>query len=749
MFLTARAKTKQKASNGPSREIIGIILIVVSLMLGYCVIVPQQSGAFGTALARIFGLLFGGTAFLFPVLLAWLGYVHLKAELKLHLRMDTIWSLLMLVCAASFMSLVGINFFQSNYGGWFGLHLSPVFRRLFGLNLSLVITAGIFIYTASLFFRISLRELFSGLWQNLVSDYEHWQAARRDLKPEAPQPPKIRERKPEQKTLDLPETRQAKPEIRPEIKNEPPRIVSPKSLNQPISVKPKPADSKAQVSAPAGTGVPAGYQLPPLDLLNFTKQGKSDGHADHLAKAELLTKTLADFDITARVIEIIPGPVVTRYDLELAPGIKVQAVTNISENLSLVMRTPSIRVVAVPEKSAVGIEVPNTNSSIVGLRDILSGPEFQNKHSRLALGLGKTTDGMPSVADLMPMPHLLIAGATGSGKSVGIHSIILSILYKARPDEVKFMLIDPKRLEMPTYRGLPHLYNPRVSYDKVDIITQPKDAADSLKKLTRVMEKRYEKFAKEAVRNIEGYNEKMAERGLPKEFYIVVIIDELADLMSVASKDIEDSIQRLAQMARAVGIHLILATQRPSVDVITGVIKANFPARIAFQTTSKVDSRVVLDIVGAEALLGRGDMLFLPPGESRPSRLQGAFVSVKEAEKVVKFILGQGVTPYYEDLFARPAGESKEFNIDDPDAKQEMADLVRALTLVQERKRVSQDLLKALFGSSAKATNVLSLLETKGFIHKPEGTNRWTIYFDKIDEYVKTYGPVVGVDDEM
>jgi S-DNA-T family DNA segregation ATPase FtsK/SpoIIIE len=310
------------------------------------------------------------------------------------------------------------------------------------------------------------------------------------------------------------------------------------------------------------------------------------------------------------------------------------------------------------------------------------------------------------------------------------------------------MLIDPKRLELPTYRGLPHLYDPRVSCDKVDIITQPKDAADSLKKLTRVMEKRYEKFAKESVRNIEGYNEKMAERGLPKEFYIVVIIDELADLMSVASRDVEDSIQRLAQMARAVGIHLILATQRPSVDVITGVIKANFSARIAFQTTSKVDSRVVLDIIGAEALLGRGDMLFLPPGDARPSRLQGAFVSVKEAEKVVKFILDQDVPPYYEDLFARPAGEAKEFDIDDPDAKEEMADLVRALALVQERKRVSQDLLKALFGSSAKATNVLSLLETKGFIHKPEGTNRWAIYFDKIDEYLKINGPLAGISNE-
>jgi len=247
------------------------------------------------------------------------------------------------------------------------------------------------------------------------------------------------------------------------------------------------------------------------------------------------------------------------------------------------------------------------------------------------------------------------------------------------------------------------------------------------------MEARYEKFAKAAVRNIEGYNEKMAAQGLPKEFYILVVIDELADLMLIATKEVEDSIQRLAQMARAVGIHLILATQRPSVDVITGVIKANFPARIAFQTTSKVDSRVILDSIGADALLGRGDMLFLPSGESKPIRLQGAFVSTKEAERVVDFIKKQNVPACYENL-AAPAQADGGFSGSEENAQE----LLSALKLVQERKRVSQDLLKAHFGSSARATNLLSILETKGFIHKPEGTNRWTIYFDKINEYVNS-----------
>ncbi len=488
------------------------------------------------------------------------------------------------------------------------------------------------------------------------------------------------------------------------------------------------------------TVMPFEYKLPSVDFLSDDKAHHSSEQdkEEHLANAGLLTKILKDFNIEAKVKEIIPGPVVTRYDIELAPGIKIQSVVALGENIALSMKAPSIRVVPIPEKSAVGVEVPNSESSLVGLKGILQSHDFQSSKSLLTLALGKTTDGIAYVTDLAPMPHLLIAGATGSGKSVGIHSIILSVLYKARPDEVKFMLIDPKRLEMPVYRGLPHIYDPRVPADKADIITQPKEAAESLKKLVKVMEARYEKFAREAVRNIEGYNEKMEARGLQKEFYIMVIIDELADLILIATKEVEDSIQRLAQMARAVGIHLILATQRPSVDVITGVIKANFPARIAFQTTSKVDSRVILDSIGADALLGRGDMLFLPSGESRPIRLQGAFVSTKEAELVVDFIKKQNVPAQYEYLSV--AAKESDNAAGSAENTQE---LISALKLVQERKRVSQDLLKAHFGSSARATNLLSILEMKGFIHKPEGTNRWTIYFDKINDYLSTsQGPL-------
>lgn len=736
-------RVKAKKKSGHSKEIQGLLLLLAGLLLGYCLVIPDQTGMVGQAVARFFGVFCGQAAFVIPLLLFWWGWKLMRGGEDLHVRLDAIWSVTLLLGASVFFSILGTLFFDGvNYGGWTGKKLNPFFHRLFGDYLALGLTAGLVLYVVSQLLRVSLRQLAATGWTKLIDDFKDWQKARETLRRSAPSKPKPQPKHPE------PGARPAKPEIKEPLKPEPriePKIVTPPAPKPSIfsvkkEKKAEPAPVQAAVQAP-GAPAPIRYTLPPIDLLADEKDALVEStREEHLANAELLTKTLADFNITAKVLAIIPGPVVTRYDIELAPGIKLQAVTALSENISLAMRTPSVRIVPVPEKSAVGIEVPNSKTKIVGLKNIIAGPEFTGEKSLMTIAMGRTTDGQAYVADLAPMPHLLIAGATGSGKSVCIHSVILSFLYKARPDEVKLLLIDPKRLELPIYKGLPHLYDPRVPADKVDIITQPKEASDSLKKLVKVMEKRYEKFARMTVRNIEGYNEKMAETGGQKEFYIVVIIDELADLMLISSKDVEDSIQRLAQMARAVGIHLILATQRPSVDVITGVIKANFPSRIAFQTTSQVDSRVILDTIGADELLGRGDMLFLPPGQSRPARLQGAFVSVKEAEKVVDFILKQDVKPQYEDLFIKAAGSGESFDGDE----ETNTELVRALRLIQERKRISQDLLKAHFGSSARATNILSLLETKGFIHKPEGTNRWSIYFDKIEDYLRDAGPAQG-----
>lgn len=378
------------------------------------------------------------------------------------------------------------------------------------------------------------------------------------------------------------------------------------------------------------------YKLPPLELLDTPLEMKMTHREEDLKeRALLLEKTLSNFDIRAKVVQISPGPVITRYEIEPAPGVKVNRIINLSSDIALAMKSGNVRILApIPDKAAIGIEIPNRKVSAVGLKEILMTDEFRKASSKLSIGLGKTVAGFPYIADLSCMPHLLIAGATGSGKSICLKVIITSILYKAKPDEVKFVLIDPKRLEMLFYDNIPHLCVP--------VICRSNQTSSILQNLIRVMEERYEKFAKKMVRDIESYNKLMANQsisgGKDKECYLVVIIDELADLMMVASREVEEAIIRLSQMGRAVGIHLILATQRPSVDVITGVIKANLPSRIAFQVLSKTDSRVILDVNGAEDLLGKGDLLFLPSGASKPVRLQGAFVSERESRKIVEFI---------------------------------------------------------------------------------------------------------------
>ena len=713
-------KTKNKKINNANRnrEVAALFFALAAFVCAYAVVLPDKSGILGKAFSNIMFQMFGTATFILPFLLLWFFIVHVSKVLQLRERMDFIWSVACMVSGSVLFSFSGILFEITAYGGWIGEQLFPFFEKLFGMWLGFSVALIIFIYAITRLFRISISSTVYGFFLSFKKDTEKAKQEKPkpnvlERKPEPPVIPKIEE--PEYKTAE-----QIKPNIVSKKDNE-------EKLKKEKIEKEKNKKNEAKIDSQAFD-----YNLPQTNILKEDPATSFETNKEQLLeRAELLRNTLADFDIIAEVKDIIPGPVVTRYDLVLAPGIKIQAVSNIIDNISLTMRTSSIRVVPIPEKAAVGIEVPNPESVIVGLRGILESRSFENSKSLLSLALGKTTDGEGYVANLASMPHLLIAGATGSGKSVGIHTIILSILYKARPDEVKFMLIDPKRVEMPIYKDIPHLYNPSASAADADIITNPREAAASLKKLVNVMDERYTKFAKEMVRNIEDYNNKMTETGGAKEFYIIVIIDELADLMLVAQKEIEDSIQRLAQMARAVGIHLILATQRPSVNVITGVIKANFPARLSFQTTSKIDSRVILDTLGAEDLIGKGDMLFLPPGEARPVRLQGAYVSLKEADKIISFINEQEFPRIYEPIAVEVQAEQF-----DASEEKNLKDLIPALMLINERKRISQDLLKANFGSSARATNILSILEMKGFITKPEGTNKWHINYDKINDYL-------------
>ena len=453
------------------------------------------------------------------------------------------------------------------------------------------------------------------------------------------------------------------------------------------------------------------YELPSLQLLAKPASGKGSDSLDYKAVARKLEATLESFGVRAKVLEVVRGPAVTRYEIQPDVGVKVSRIVSLTDDIALALAAKDIRMEApIPGKSAIGIEVPNTEVSVVTMREVMESPAFQDAASKLSITLGRDISGQPIVGNLARMPHLLVAGATGSGKSVCINGIITSVLYKAKPDEVKFLMIDPKMVELNVYNGIPHLLAP--------VVTDPKRASLALKKVVVEMEKRYELFSKSGTRNIEGYNSMLVETqtGAPLP-YIVVIVDELADLMMVAANDVEDAICRLAQMARAAGIHLIIATQRPSVDVITGVIKANIPSRIAFGVSSQVDSRTILDSAGAEKLLGRGDMLYLPMGASKPVRVQGAFLSDQEVEAVVGFVRTQGQAEYVEDMVPQVEDKQEETET----FEDELYD--QAVQIILEAKQASVSLLqRRMRVGYTRAARLIDTMEARGIVGPYEGS---------------------------
>ncbi|WP_128894353.1 DNA translocase FtsK [Longirhabdus pacifica] len=457
------------------------------------------------------------------------------------------------------------------------------------------------------------------------------------------------------------------------------------------------------------------YKMPSIDLLNQLQNTARGNSLNYKANARKLEATFESFGVRAKVLEVVRGPSVTRYEIQPDIGVKVSKIVSLTDDIALALAAKGIRMEApIPGKSAIGIEVPNSEVSIVTMREVMETNEFQKSDAKLSIAFGRDISGQPIIANLAKMPHLLVAGATGSGKSVCINGIITSILYKAKPEEVRLLMVDPKMVELNMYNGIPHLLAP--------VVTDPKKASLALRKVVKEMEKRYEQFSKSGTRNIEGYNahvkkvgEETGEKPLP---YIVVIVDELADLMMVAANDVEDAICRLAQMARAAGIHLIIATQRPSVDVITGVIKANIPSRIAFGVSSQVDSRTILDSIGAEKLLGRGDMLFLPVGASKPIRVQGAFLSDEEVEKVVHFVLEQGKADYE---------ETSEFHITEvkQEEKEEFEDELfdQAVRIVLEAKQASVSLLqRRMRVGYTRAARLIDSMENRGIVGPYEGS---------------------------
>jgi DNA segregation ATPase FtsK/SpoIIIE, S-DNA-T family len=426
------------------------------------------------------------------------------------------------------------------------------------------------------------------------------------------------------------------PAIAPDEPIEPPRLV--------VKEPPKPKGSLVekglawQETFDFGKGGARAFQLPPVGLLQAAPASELKRTREELeTNAQTLKKKLEDFGVGGHIVQASPGPVITSYEFEPAAGVKVSQVVNLSDDLALAMKAAAVRIIGpIPGRGTVAVEVPNPETLTVYLREILVSPEFVESKGKLPLALGKDTTGNPVVSDLTAMPHLLIAGSTGSGKSVGLNTMICSLLYKATPADVRFLLIDPKRLELGIYEQIPHLLAP--------VVTDAKEASARLKWIVGKMDERYKQLQAKAVRNIEGYNKEVPpEEKLP---YWVVVVDELADLMMVSAGEVQNSLVRLAQIARAVGIHLIVATQRPSVDVVTGLIKANFPTRIAFQVASKVDSRTVLDANGAEQLLGRGDMIFVPPGASRQMRVHGCWVADNEVKAICEFLRKQGSAVY-------------------------------------------------------------------------------------------------------
>jgi S-DNA-T family DNA segregation ATPase FtsK/SpoIIIE len=464
------------------------------------------------------------------------------------------------------------------------------------------------------------------------------------------------------------------------------------------------------------------YGLPPLDFLNEAPPHSEQADTELLGLATRLAEKCKEFNVTGQIKHICPGPVVTTYEFKPDPGVKYSRVVSLVDDLCLALKAESVRIDRMPGKPHVGIEVPNPRRETIFLREVIESRPFRESSSKLTIALGKTIDGLNYVADLAKMPHLLIAGTTGSGKSVGVNALIVSILYRARPDEVKFILIDPKRLELGLYEDIPHLATP--------IIVDPKLASRSLKWAVAEMERRYRDLAGWGVRNIDGYNTEIMRRNLIKEYddkgepwkplpYIVIIIDELADLMMTSGREVEESITRLAQMARAVGIHLVLATQRPSVDVITGLIKANFPSRISFRVSSKVDSRTIIDTNGAEQLLGRGDMLFLPPGTSRLIRVHGAFIEEKEISRIVAHIKAQGPPAYDESI---TQSDEEALGLEATEGEHDEL-FEEALRICVEMKRASTSVLqRRLRIGYGRAAAILDIMEREGLIGQADGS---------------------------
>jgi S-DNA-T family DNA segregation ATPase FtsK/SpoIIIE len=685
-------------------------------------------GVVGSYAADLFFQAWGLSAFLFPIFLGVYAFYWLASWPVKHFWTRFFGMMLMAVTVAASL---GMSSFRIRdhipAGGLFGTMLGE------NLQHALNPTGTVVILLASFLVSLFLATTFSFSWAitvlkprfNFVSVFaERWAArkAARAAKAEIE-----RKEKTPKKQLIITE----KPQIEAAASaNASPTGRGWREAQGPITAAtPKTKTPKAAKSAPSA----ASTEFPATSLLHAPAAAIKIDEEELRARARLIEEKSREFDVVGTVQQIHPGPVVTTFEFKPEAGVKYSKITSLGDDLCLALEAESVRIDRIPGKSTVGIEVPNDERATIVLRELLESAEYQQTANKLPLALGKDITGKIVVADLSKMPHLLAAGSTGTGKSVSINAMILSLLFRSRPDQVKLIMIDPKRLELGLYQDIPHLLVP--------VVTEPKIAQNALKWAVSEMETRYKKLAKRGVRNLDAYNEQVRQLPIPgldqteaedqdREPlpYIVIVIDELADLMMTAPREVEESITRLAQMARAVGIHLILATQRPSVDVITGLIKANFPSRISFRVASKVDSRTILDSNGAQQLLGRGDMLFMPPGSSRLMRVHGPLTTEEEVAAVVDFLKKQGPPVYNEHIL-----ESPEERIETADVEGETDELYdQAVEMVLEMGRASTSVLqRRLRIGYGRAASLLDAMERNGIIGPPDGSKPRAVLISK------------------
>jgi len=731
----ARTAGKRNAGGGGGggtgikQEVLGIVLLALAVYVGVSLYSggdpASRGGVVGDFLS--WGLLtsIGYTSYTFPFFLALLSIRFLFRRV---FKVSALAPLGFIIFIPALSALSKLVFASTESGGIIGDTIGDVLSSYIGFGGALIaliaaVLISVLAITGISFIQVILRGL-KALGAIICSLEDGIKKRRRE--------------KAVKKTARMKEARalaaQEKKEAKEAVKSMAPPPAEPPIITEPMNHKATQTPVKAPASATTASldteqtlefTAPAGnFSLPGLDMLDSTPSGNGSVDRDELlAQSRVLSRKLADFGVTGKVVEVRPGPVVTMYEYEPAPGIKVNRILNLSNDLALAMKALSIRIIApIPGKAVVGIEVPNSEKNRILFRELVECDEFAKARSCLSLAIGKDIAGKPFVEDLAKMPHLLIAGATGAGKSVSVNSMISSILYKATPDDVRFLMIDPKMLELTAYEGIPHLITP--------VITNPRKAAAALKSIVAEMTKRYRLMTEKGAKNIDMYNHILAEEGVNADSadehkrmpYIVVIIDELADLMMTSGKDVEESMVRLSQMARASGIHLIVATQRPSVDVVTGLIKTNFPARIAFQLPTRTDSRTILDASGAETRLGQGDMLFLPPNTSRLKRVHGVYVSEEEIKKISAFWKEQA-SPAYDEEMIKECDSAAERDDDEDLGEEFLRRYDEAVALASTMEMLSTSYLQRRFRIGYNtAARLIEKMEKDGIVGPPQGS---------------------------